>query len=499
MQQARWKAITTASWVCVGAYLVLIIITPSVSELSLAQWVRDVANATLAVAIAILSVKYGGILTDFYSKLTGFGITDVRADRMGADPKQTEKWLERIQGSKEVVIVGTLSQGWFVTAHDNLKHLFENNSQPKTLSACLLDPFGKFWRSKIESGEHDHVRFVREAMHVFRNLHELMKLAPERVQVQLYDAEPLSCVIARGAIYMALYLPRTERKEVPEFTISDGSFLGNKVNSESIQKLRSSAPVLKDAAIEAYIKTLEDNLTVSRDVFWSNPAVSCDFCKEVRKLPSELTRRYPALIDGRRMAVEGSYFYVVPTIGPLVANHALFVTRSHLTSSARLEDPGLRELGEIQLKFHAKGNGNDALFFEHGVPSDGNGLGGCGICHCHVHALHVPKAAEITSIADKVDEFLKKRDYKFSRTQIGSWKEVKHFHSDSYLCIQGNLDGPSVFRFVSGRRVESQLMRQFIKEHRNSDLEWDWRNDKGGKDGEAALMSATILLKKMLS
>jgi len=441
------------------------------------DWLRDFASAILAVAITILSIRYSGILTDFYTMLTGFGISEVRVDRHGADPMLTKLWMDRIRGSEEITIVGTLSQGWFVVAYSNLKELLQTSKQPKALRICLLDPFGKVWRSKIESGQSVHDRFLREATQVFHNLCDLLATQPsERVSVQLYDTEPLSCVVARGAIYLGLYLPRTERKEIPEFTISGGSFLGDKVNAESVQKLKAAAPVVNADGLRKYIKTMEKHITTSGEVYWNDPDVFCDFCKEKRGLPSEISRRYPRLIgSSSRIAKETDNFFVVPSLGPLVEDHALIVSAQHLTSSAQLVDSAMSELTGLMTQFaaHARKAKSAPLFFEHGVPFDGTGYGGCGICHCHIHSLVVDQ--NYNPIAT-LENFLAQRNCPAEKHQLNSWAEVKRFAKQSYICVQPGEKDPTVFIFDFGLRIESQLMRQFVAaNYLKSNKQWDWR------------------------
>jgi diadenosine tetraphosphate (Ap4A) HIT family hydrolase len=392
LPKTRWATVTLFARIFTGLYILAIIVTqphwgPNWGW-DWPGWVRDITGAILAVAIMILTIWYGGILTNFYDLLTGFGISAVRVDRHGADPMQTKVWMDRIEGSEEVVIVGTLSQGWFVVAQENLKTYLSKSKQPKCIRVCLLDPFGKVWRSKVDSGQPIHDRFLREATQVFRNLSDLMTSHPDRIVVRLYDTDPLSCVVARGAIYLGLYLPRTERKEIPEFTISRGSFLGDKVYAESLNKLQRSAPEVKGEGLKQYIITMERHFTASREAFWSDPAVFCDFCKERQSLPSEFSRRYP---DLSRIIPAKKSFFMVPSLGQIVKDHALIVSNAHVTSSAQLEADARRELAEIFeiLEARADKENKTQLFFEHGVPYEGTVHGGCGICHCHIHALPV--------------------------------------------------------------------------------------------------------------
>src|SRR6266478_2489919 len=110
----------------------------------------------------------------------------------------------------------------------------------------------------------------------------------------------------------------------------------------------------------------------------------CDFCRESRGLPSEALLRYPAFLDGKRIARSGQHLFVVPTLGQLARDHALIISKEHITSSAQLNEQAMAELIEIssQLQANANKDGKSHLIFEHGVPSEAPDHGGCGICHC---------------------------------------------------------------------------------------------------------------------
>jgi hypothetical protein len=473
----RWDVVTLIAGIFTVGYILAVLITQPDWKpgwgVNWPDWVRDITNASLAVAITILSIRYGGILTDFYSKLTGFGISEVREDRRGADSESTDRWIGRIRGSKEILIVGTLSRGWFVVAYDNLDDLLAGNDKTR-LNVALLDPFGKIWRSKIESHQDDYKKFLHEANQVFWNLRELMKKHGNRVSVQLYDSEPISCVIARGAIYLGLYLPRTSRKTIPEVTISSGSFLGSKV-SESITRIEAAAPPVKAETLEEYRNIMLRHSNTTKEEFWSDPDVFCDFCKEQRAIPSEISRLYPKLIDGSRIVFENEHFFIAPTLGPLVDDHALIVTRRHLTSSAKVQKAGMVQLNEITAKLlaNAETQNKSHLLFEHGVPSDGGGYGGCGICHCHIHSLLIP--ADYNPI-EKLKTFLDEKNCKFESKNLTAWEEIGELAEKSYLCIQVGKTPPVVFIFKSGERVESQLMRQFLaKDCPGARKQWNWR------------------------
>jgi len=486
----RWGKVTVVAWVFAVGYVLAILTTQLLWGKTWPDWLRDITSAGLAVALMIISISYGGNLTNFYDKLTGFGISEVRVDRRGADPMQTKNWMDRIRGSEQVTIVGTLSQGWFVVAKDNLKELLHTSIQPKRLYVCLLDPFGKVWRSRIESGEPAHGRFLRDATQVFRNLCDLMIAQSDqsdRISVHLYDTEPLSCVVARGAIYLGLYLPRTERKEVPEFTISGGSFLGDKLYTESVNRLKDSAPSVNADGLRKYIKTMEKHLTTSREAYWSDPEVFCDFCKEHRDLPSEFSRRYPTFSKRSRMIPAKEHFFLIPSLGQIVNDHALIVSNIHVTASAQLKKEAIAELATLLTKLtdKAAASGKAHLAFEHGIPFEGTSYGGCGICHCHIHSLPIEKADY--NPTEDLDAFLKAKGCKFDRQPLASWEDIHKCAKQSYLSLQVGKGAPVVFVFDFGQRVESQLMRQFLAENcPSAKSEWDWR---------AATDNADMLLK----
>jgi hypothetical protein len=469
----RWNTVTFLSKWFIVAYVVAVLITQVYLKWRWYDWVRDITNAILAVAFMLLSIRYGGILTDFYSKLTGFGISEVREDRRGADSSVNELWINRILDENEPLIVGTLSRGWFVTAYENLEHLLSNDKRV-TLLVCLLDPFGRISRARIESGQDKYEKFLHETQGVFWNLRDLMRKHDKRVSLQLYDSEPISCVVARGAMYLGLYLPETSRKEVPEFTISTGSFLGKKVY-ESISKIRDASPSVSSEVLEEYRKTMLTHSNTSRETFLSDPDVFCDFCKERRGLPSEFSRRFPKFGErGSRLTSFGRHFFLVPSLGQLVEDHSLMVSNQHVTSSAQLGVEALKEITDFfdRIKQVQPAGQRDRLFFEHGVPLEGSTYGGCGICHCHIHSLSLPGSFEV----DLLENFLTKKGYSLEKKPIKSWDEVVQFRKDSYMCVQSATNSPTVFVFALNTRVESQLMRQFVAESFLSQKEWDWRS-----------------------
>jgi diadenosine tetraphosphate (Ap4A) HIT family hydrolase len=445
-------------------------------------WVKEAMTAVFPVALLILSMWYGGILTEFYSTVTQFGIFDVRGDRRGQDAARTPVWMDRIRRSKEVTIVGTVSKGWFVKAFHELDEFLEQpKSKLKHLRVYLLDPFGETWRSRIQNGFETYRNFWNDVWQVATSLEKL--LAHSAVELHFYDSEPISCVVAKGMIYLGLYLPRTDRREVPEFTISVGSFLGEKIYNESIMKLASSGPRIDAQALSQYMTVLREHADSTGESFWNDPRIHCDFCKESAGLAQAFSRRFPEF--GSRIAFEGLHARVLPTIGQLTNEHSLLVSKRHVTSSAQLGEPELKEvmhISEIWRK-KLKSLGKTALMFEHGVPFESASYGGCGICHSHIHLLSV--AEDTQDFAMALTEFLHARNYRPKRQQIERWEAITQFRNHPYIAIRVGAENPEVFVFPPNEPVESQLMRQFAaKQSGRNKVEWDWRAPKDSEQIE---------------
>lgn len=474
-----WDRVVRAACIFVGIYLVVMVSDASpiwVWEWVFIQPVRRMLDAGFSVSLVIFSIWYGGILTDFYSKLIGFGITDVRVNRRGQDPGLTDLWMKRIQGSKEVTIVGTLSKGWFIQASDDLDEFLRSNADLKQLEVFLLDPFGDIWRAEVQSGGFAHPEFLEDVLQVLRSIYKLAAAYPNQIRVHFYDTDPISCVIARGAIYLGLYLPRTSRKEIPEFTISVGSFLGDKIG-EGLQKLGNSAPQVSPDTLNMYRNIMKQHSSSAREQFWSDPRVYCDFCKEAAGIPSTFSRRHARFI-GSRLIPQGTHFNVFPTLGQLTSGHALIVPKEHVTSSACLSAPLMRDLAALVAKWAAKTieQGQTPLVFEHGIPSEDTSYGGCGVCHCHLHLLPI-KEVTPDRLYPELEGVLSEQGYAYELEELQSWEDLIGYSKAAYLAVRLGEGRPKVIKFTGDSAVESQLMRRFVASKLlPTPLEWNWRN-----------------------
>jgi len=439
------------------------------------SWVKEAMTAIFPVTLLILSLHYGGLLTEFYERITHFGILNARDDRKGQDAVRTPEWIDRISRSKEVVIVGTVSKGWFVTAFDDLEQFLQQNENSiDSFDIYLLDPFGETWRSRIQYGLETYQKFWRDVWQILDNLEKVLRHSC--VSLYFYDSEPLSCVVARGLIYLGLYLPRTDRKEVPELTISISSYLGDKIYNESIKKLRHAAPPVMPKELSHYTKIMSDHIESSTDKFWDDRRVHCDFCKETMNLPTAFSRRFPGF--GDRVVHSTTSFRLVPTIRPITPEHALLVSSHHVTSSAQLDPEALQEAATFQDSWAEKmqKQSKTAFVFEHGVPFESTSYGGCGICHCHIHLLST--GTNPTDLPARLELFLGTKGYSPRRHDLESWADLEKFRNDPYIAVRvGSSKTAFVFVFDHAEHVESQLMRQFAASTEDATKnEWDWRS-----------------------
>jgi len=434
-------------------------------------------TAIFPVTLLILSLYYGGLLTEFYAKITHFGIYDVRDDRKGQDAARTPEWIDRISRSKDIVIVGTVSKGWFVSAFDDLdRFLQEHDRNLKSVKIYLLDPFGETWRARIQHGFETYRNFWRDVWQILDNLSKTLRHAS--VKLYFYDSEPLSCVVARGMIYLGLYLPRTDRREVPELTISVSSYLGDKIYNESMKRLEQSAPPITSNALTHYTTIMSKHINSSADEFWDDPEIHCDFCKETANLPTTFSRLFPEF--GERVVHSTEHFHLVPTISQITPEHALLISNKHVTASAQLDSQALQEAGIFNDNWAKKldAQGKTAFVFEHGLPFESTSYGGCGICHCHIHVLSTSIPSE--ALPGELEAFLRTKEYKPKRQDIEKWEEIAKFKQHPYISVRVGRNQPVVvFIFEPNQRVESQLMRQFAASSTEQQRDtWDWRAPK---------------------
>ncbi len=189
---------------------------------------------------------------------------------------------------------------------------------------------------------------------------------------------------------------------------------------------------------------------------------ACEFCDEFAGgCTNAFATRYGQYLADRSIMDTGR-FRVVPTLGQIVEGHVLVIPVEHICALASLQNDQMQELEDLsnRLRSTLSDMYGGCVFFEHGVR--GQGAGGCGIDHAHLHALPV--------VADGVLEVLTRQ---FEGTRIYSLAAIKGSipKNSPYLFFEDASAKRYVFRVDS---LPSQYLRKLVaKSIGKSD--WDWR------------------------
>jgi diadenosine tetraphosphate (Ap4A) HIT family hydrolase len=188
-------------------------------------------------------------------------------------------------------------------------------------------------------------------------------------------------------------------------------------------------------------------------------SVACEFCTEVRGIPSRFSRLYSGYLR-TRILTETENFLVLPSLGQLGVTHLLLVSREHATAVSSLSQQLREELGElIRLLswYFTKRFGLKALVFENGDPL-GFGNTSCSISHLHVHVVGVRHVSLALSESMKL----------FEASHIGGLDDLRRCHTAySYVELSGN-------HWLIDRQMRSQTIRRLIAGSDGS-LAWNWR------------------------
>lgn len=128
----------------------------------------------------------------------------------------------------------------------------------------------------------------------------------------------------------------------------------------------------------------------------------CVFCDDfdISKGTGLFYKLFPELKDTKQVIEETPHHVLLPDIGPLVEDHLLVVSKSHVSSYASLPEEGHAAdyeslVGRVIGKMEELHPGYKAITFEHGVGFVDGQLIRCGGCgrtdHAHLHVLPVFK------------------------------------------------------------------------------------------------------------
>ncbi len=454
-------------------------------------------SSFVAISLGIITIGYSNVLTNFHSKLKYFGISDVRTNRKGQDPKLTSMWMDRIKGSTELIIVGTSARGWLVYAKNELSNMIATSSSETQVKFFLLNPFGSVWKSKLDGFQYGYNinEFTKQYIDILETLIDFKNKYNEKVQIWFYDIEPISCVITNRYIYYALYLPLESRPDVPELQLDIKSNLAQKLYKDITENLidekRKSFILNIDNLIyyHSIMKHIDNirNTSQKKEMIFSQ-IITCDFCKEINGLPTRYHQLYAdkEINFKERIIRKYNYFYLIPSLGQLTSNYLLITSNQHITGSSQLINYSFQELKNIKnniIKLNKNVNNGKTLFFEHGMPYEGiQCFGGCGISHLHIHAVPIPNI-DAKKFYIELDRFLSSKIHDYEMVSFNEWEDIQEYKHFSYILIEFDKD-VRVFLFNSNaligekdniNKIPSQLLRLFLTKILKTKKQYDWK------------------------
>ncbi len=188
----------------------------------------------------------------------------------------------------------------------------------------------------------------------------------------------------------------------------------------------------------------------------------CDFCNEFTSgLRNAFAKRYGShLCD--QILVRTDRFSILPSLGQIVEGHLLIIPLDHFCALADMPSDQIRIVDDLckQVRSILCDAYGACVLFEHGIR--GEGSGGCGIDHAHMHA--VPVAAD--GVLDALTQ-------EFGGSSIHSLSDIKNRLdiNSSYLLFEDASTRRNVFPVDN---LPSQYMRRLVAESIGKS-DWDWR------------------------
>ena len=167
---------------------------------------------------------------------------------------------------------------------------------------------------------------------------------------------------------------------------------------------------------------------------------------------------------------ENDNFFVIPTLGCLVKNYILIVSKRHEYSMCSLNEYEKKDLNDLTNKFRMllkEKHGFFPIVFEHGASRlDMNrnawNRSACCVLHAHIHLVPLKLNCQVEMCST------------LELSEISGFEELQVLGKDKhYLSFLDN-SGKTFFRDASGTVLPTQIIRQWIAK----DIEtasWDWR------------------------
>jgi len=169
--------------------------------------------------------------------------------------------------------------------------------------------------------------------------------------------------------------------------------------------------------------------------------------------------------DTGRILFQDDFFFVTPSLGPIVEGHLLICSKEHLPAMGYLDKEWGRKLRTIREKIEQiflEVYGEKALMFEHGEIKGVCKSSGTCIDHLHLHILPLNISLREKIIQDG-----------FGVQEIESLKELADYvkQKKPYLFVH---DKNGRYVSISRENIPSQYLRRITAE-KIGEEQWGWR------------------------
>jgi ATP adenylyltransferase len=193
---------------------------------------------------------------------------------------------------------------------------------------------------------------------------------------------------------------------------------------------------------------------------------SCCLCSQAQGEPANdlIASLLPDQPYVRRVLLESSSFFSVPSLGPIVPGHSLLCPKAHIRSFAALDHDLDQEFTVLKEELReALGRLYDVPvhLFEHGMAVAGTRTL-CTVEHAHIHFLPLAGPAPEPELDGRWEDF------------SGSPQELRTLAAaGEYVLYETPGRRTRILRQVAG--IESQYMRKLFAQRVGRPDEWDWR------------------------
>jgi diadenosine tetraphosphate (Ap4A) HIT family hydrolase len=191
-----------------------------------------------------------------------------------------------------------------------------------------------------------------------------------------------------------------------------------------------------------------------------------------------------------KILYETQNFYVITTVGCLIENYIMIVSKQHFASTCYINDEQKNEFVELIGIFRnllQSTYGFSPIIFEHGASEKDSNKSGCCVLHAHLHM--VPHKLESSTQMVRA----------LCLEKIGSYVDFFTMAYDKPYLLFVNNANEMFLRLLTDSVVPSQVIRRWIAKDLNIADKWDWRQHSFYDNINKTINSMGKLIKKLES